>query len=408
MERYTNRSVPRISSLYSKLSSTTGGPVHVKSIGSTTHNLTLIELTDGCRLGIDTHADSSCAGKHVRILEYISGKTYSVSPFHDSYSPKTDVGIINGAVAVDRPDGGGYILELNNFLDFTNSMNDSILVPMQARHNNVVIDDVPKGLCYHGISTQSLFVPGTDVRIPISFHGPIPYIHVRYPSDTDLDTYEWVELTSSSDWIPYPDDTFNFSCQSSLNSSITTDYDIQNSIYYNVKRTVVIHKVNSIKKDTSISPESLSKLWKIPLQAAKQTLGVTTSKHIRTNEGKISRRFRTDIFQKRYRRMGGNFSRFYTDTLFFKCKTLDLFTCAQIFCNKARFTKVFPMQSKSQAHEALTSFVQEVGIPNILHSDDAKELAQGEMRKKMTKYEIYHTMAEPNSLSKPLLKILPY
>ena len=32
-------------------------------------------------LGIDTHADSSCAGKHVRILEYIDGKTFSVKPF---------------------------------------------------------------------------------------------------------------------------------------------------------------------------------------------------------------------------------------------------------------------------------------------------------------------------------------
>ena len=392
-----NSSVRNISSIYSRPSNIPNTSTQIKSIGSTTHNLTLDELENGCRLGIDTHADSSCAGKHVRVLEYISGRTYSVTPFHDSYSPKTDVGMINGVVAVDRSDGGGYILELNNFLDFTTSMNDSILVPMQARQNNIVIDDVPKGLCYHQTSTQSLFIPGTDVKIPISFYGPIPYIHARYPSDTDLDTYEWIEITSPSDWVPYPDETHIYNYQSSLNTSSMTDYDIQRSIYYKAKETIAIYKVNSTKKDKSISPESLSKLWKIPLQAAKRTLGVTTNNHIRTNEGKLSRRFRTDIFQKRYRRLGGNFSRFYTDTLFFKCKTLDLFTCAQIFCNKARFTKVFPMQSKSQAHEALTSFVQEVGIPNVLHSDDAKELAQGEMRRKMTKYEIYHTMAEPYS-----------
>ena len=340
IERHTNLPVCSVASLYSKLSSTCTGPTYIKSIGSTTHNLTSNELTNGSRLGIDTHADSSCAGRHVCILEYISGKIYRVTPFHDSYSPKTDVGMINGVVAVDRPDGGGYILELNNFLDFTTSMNDSILVPMQARHNNVVIDDVPKGLCYHGTSTQSLFVPGTDVKIPISFHGPIPYVHIRYPSDTDLDTYEWVEITSSSEWVPYTDDILNYSYHTRLNSSITTDCDIQNSMYYDAKNTIVIHKVSSVKKDTSLSPESLSKLWKIPLQAAKRTLGVTTSKHIRTNEGKLSRRFRTDIFQKRYRRMGGNFSRFYTDTLFFKCKTLHLFTCAQVFCNKVSYTAI--------------------------------------------------------------------
>ena len=83
----------------------------------------------GCKLGIDTHADSSCAGRHVRPLEFISGKKYSVTPFHDSYARKTDVGMINGVVTVDKPDGGGFILELNIFLDFTSSMNGSILVP---------------------------------------------------------------------------------------------------------------------------------------------------------------------------------------------------------------------------------------------------------------------------------------
>ena len=120
--------------------------------------------------------------------------------------------------------------------------------------NNIVIDDVPKGLCYHQTSTQSLFIPGTDVKIPISFYGPIPYIHARYPSDTDLDTYEWIEITSPSDWVPYPDETHIYNYQSSLNTSSMTDYDIQRSIYYKAKETIAIYKVNSTKKDKSISP----------------------------------------------------------------------------------------------------------------------------------------------------------
>ena len=116
-------------------------------------------MISGCRIGIGTHADSSCAGKHVRILEYIDGKTYTVSPFLSSYQPTSDVSMINGVIAVDKDDGTGYILELNNLLNFSDRMNDSILVPMQARQNGVVIDDVPKELCYHGVSTQSLFIP---------------------------------------------------------------------------------------------------------------------------------------------------------------------------------------------------------------------------------------------------------
>ena len=115
-------------------------------------------------------------------------------------------------------------------------------------------------------------------------------------------------------------------------------------------------KVN--KRITELSPESLSKLWKIPPLLAKETLNVTTSNYVRTSEGQLSRRFRTDIFQKRYRHLGGTFARFFTDTLFFKVETVDLFSCAQIFCNKANYSKIYPMKSKSEAHNALLSLVQ--------------------------------------------------
>ena len=52
---------------------------------SNNDNLTIQQKREGCRLGIDTHADSSCAGQQVRILEFIDGKRYNVTPFHDLY-----------------------------------------------------------------------------------------------------------------------------------------------------------------------------------------------------------------------------------------------------------------------------------------------------------------------------------
>lgn len=55
------------------------------------------------------------------------------------------------------------------------------------------------------------------------------------------------------------------------------------------------------------------------------------------------------------------------------------------------------MKSKSEAHNALSSLVHDVGIPSELHSDDAKELCKGIMKKKMVKYGIFHTMTEPYS-----------
>ena len=40
--------------------------------------LTLEEKSAGYRVGTDTHADTSCAGKHVRVLEIIDGKSYTI------------------------------------------------------------------------------------------------------------------------------------------------------------------------------------------------------------------------------------------------------------------------------------------------------------------------------------------
>ena len=50
-------------------------------------NLSEYELKHGCRLGIHNHADTLCAGKHVRILEYIDWWTFKVDSFHGSYKP---------------------------------------------------------------------------------------------------------------------------------------------------------------------------------------------------------------------------------------------------------------------------------------------------------------------------------
>ena len=63
---------------------TTISMVHNKMKGNSS-NLSEYELSSGCKVGIDTHADTSCAGKHVRVLERIDGKSFSVSPFNEKY-----------------------------------------------------------------------------------------------------------------------------------------------------------------------------------------------------------------------------------------------------------------------------------------------------------------------------------
>ena len=81
--------------------------------------------------------------------------------------------------------------------------------------------------------------------------------------------------------------------------------------------------------------------------------------------------------QLRYPRLGGRHGRFHTDTFFAKTASLTNCTMAQLYTNDVDFTKAFPMKTKSEAPDTLVAFMQDVGIPSALHSDDAKELTQG-------------------------------
>ena len=365
---------------------------------SNNNNLTMQQKKEGCRLGIDTHADSSCAGQQVRILEFIDGKRYNVTPFHDSYKPQENIGLINGIVSVDKDDGNGYILELNNFLDFTKDMEHSILVPMQARVNGSVINDVPRNLCPNNSSTQSIILPNGKDEIPIEFHGPIPYVRVRYPTDEDMENYQWIELTSKEEWKPYHLGNESISSVLSNNLEKIKGKEDREDLFINdINYNVLISAIGLRQSESSLTPERLSKMWRIPLLTAKRTIEGTTHRFIRTSEGHLSRRYRTDTHSRRYRRLGGPYARFYTDTLFFKIRTVSQFLCAQIYSNRIGYTKIYPMVQKSQAHESLSTFIHEVGIPHEIHCDEAKELIQGEMKKKMIKYEIYNTWAESYS-----------
>lgn len=56
----------------------------------------------------------------------------------------TGIRIVNGCVAYDTIDGQTYILDINQALDFTETMENSLLCTNQAKAHGVVIEDVPK------------------------------------------------------------------------------------------------------------------------------------------------------------------------------------------------------------------------------------------------------------------------
>ena len=96
-------------------------------------------------------------------------------------------------------------------------------------------------------------------------------------------------ITPSSHWDPY-DENFD------INQIESFDHLHQYTLYSRVINNVVISEVK-YKREISTStliPEHLSKLFRIPLKVANQKIYVTTCISLRKKEERLSRRFRTD------------------------------------------------------------------------------------------------------------------
>ena len=89
----------------------------------------------------------------------------------------------------------------------------------------------------------------------------------------------------------------------------------------------------------------------IPINIARNTINATTFSSIKTNEGRIPRRFRTNTYQSRYKRLGGSNTRFYNDIFFSKVTGITGETCAQLYTNRVGFTKLYHLITESKAHD---------------------------------------------------------
>jgi hypothetical protein len=134
----------------------------------------------------------------------------------------------------------------------------------------------------------------------------------------------------------------------------------------------------------------------IGIEAADRTLSSTTQLVMRNAIHPVQRRFATEFAQFRYPRLAGRHGRFFSDT-YFGPRSLRQNKMGQIFVNDIDFVKHIPMQTKSQAGDALVEFIQDVGIPSDLHTDNAKELTEGKWAMNVKKFQIKQTETEPFS-----------
>ena len=385
--------------------------------------LTQFEMQNGCRLGIDTYADTSCAGKHAHVINFIDGTSVTARSWNNSATE--NLRIADVAYAHDLPTGQVIILIVNQAIYGGDMMEDSLLQPVQCLHHGIEIDVRPKQFYGNEQGIQAIRL-SDDLYLDINYEGPLPGIQVRRPTEEEFKHCDKYELTSSDPWSPYEGGSIISAIESKFISSSEADiakhiveHDCHISailssfdkLYDNLEQDKQVYSVpnsndtkfatlNALKSKNknAITPEELARKWQIGIKTAARTLKATTHTCVRS-VGDITRRFRTEKAHMRYRRLTTRHGLFYVDTLFSKVKSIRGFTCGNLYTNSMGFRKFFPMKDNTQAQNkrSLQAFIHLVGLPERLHADNHKSFTQGEFKQQCNKYGINQSFTEPYS-----------
>ena len=253
-------------------------------------------MQQGCKLGIDSYADTSVAGKHAHVIDFIDGKKVTAKAWNNQKT--TNLNIANVAYAYDSPTGQTIILLVNQAIYGGNMMEDSLLQPIQCLHNNVIIDTRPKSFYPNDNNSQSISFQ--DKHLPLEFNGPLPFLHVRRPTSKEFNTCPHFDLTSHDDWDPYNPDSTISAMKDSTFDLLTPDEELKlmsdicsisseliPSTYFSVlddyrelyleSNTDFDDKYRSISafrsnKQNSLTPEELARLWNIGLKLPNEHL----------------------------------------------------------------------------------------------------------------------------------------
>ena len=158
--------------------------------------------TNGCKLGIDTWADTCCAGKHAFVEEFIVGKTVTATGFTSTLGSVPDLPVANVLYAYDTAEGTVLLLECNNSIYLGDKMGDSLMNPIQAEEVDVRVDTRPNRYYPHEIGCQCLTFPDGTI-IPVLYEGVLPYVPVRRPTKEEVHSCRRLELSSRAPWDPF-------------------------------------------------------------------------------------------------------------------------------------------------------------------------------------------------------------
>jgi hypothetical protein len=369
------------------------------------------------------------------LVTHTFDKKVNVSGYDPQLGSMKGMPIVSAALAYDDPSNGETIILRIHQAVHIPTMTNNLLCPMQLRVNDVLVDDCPRFLHPHPTNTTHTIIvqEGQDrLVIPLSLRGVTSHFPTRAPTAHENESCRSFDLTfadpvwnpqtetfarqeaattdSSGQAIEPGDRTSRFISDFSSNdlmapsdlisqcASVLIEIDPalnENLFAAMLKSNVRIGSTTTSRRRGVMTAERLARNWNISLEAAKQTLQVTTQQGIWTVANPmLSRRFRTNDRQLRYRRISTDV---FTDTMESSVVSKRGNQYAQVFATPFGWTRVYPMKKKSDAHDGLSLMFARDGVPTCLIMDNSKEQTLGAFRKKAREADCWIKQTEAYS-----------
>ena len=363
------------------------------------------------RSELDSHTDTCVIGKNALITHDFNRPVSTTGYDQSQGTIHRNMKTVSAALAYDCPRTGQVIILMVNQAIHIPTMENNLLCPMQIRMNDVKVSEIPKFLAdnptdeTHAITFQD---GEASFIIPLSLDGVTSVFPTRKPTMEEYNNGIRFDLTYESPvWDPhsstFSDRESNMVGADGLvpETSQSTHRPITlaglQTEYMTLGQTLAAHAVSATTTavEPGMSPAKLAKNWGIGLETAKQTLKVTTQRGVRTVlHPSLSRRYRTNDRQLRYRRLGVEL---FSDTMEANTRSRRGNKYAQIFCARNGWIRAFPMKKKSCAHEGLSTLFARDGVPPAIIVDGALEQTQGEFRRKARESGCHIKTIEPLS-----------
>ena len=97
----------------------------------------------GTKLGMDSHADTSCVNKHAFIEAIVDGMTVDAISFDETIGRLSNLPVVHSIYAFDNINTAETMLLRINHAIYVENMKNALLCPNQARCYGTIVDDIP-------------------------------------------------------------------------------------------------------------------------------------------------------------------------------------------------------------------------------------------------------------------------